>query len=76
MELIAAVLLLTPRYVRVGTVLAMTATGGAIFSHLTFLGLEVQGDKGLLFLLAIVVFVTSTVALYLHRKQIPLGKRS
>jgi hypothetical protein len=76
MELIAAVLLLTPRYVRVGTVLAMTATGGAIFSHLTFLGLEVQGDKGLLFLLAIVVFVTSTVALYLHRKQIPLGKSS
>jgi hypothetical protein len=76
MELIAAVLLLPPRYVRVGTVLAMTATGGAIFSHLTFLGLEVQGDKGLLFLLAIVVFVTSTVALYLHRKQIPLGKSS
>ncbi|MGA8311960.1 MAG: hypothetical protein WB755_18145 [Terriglobales bacterium] len=76
MELIAAVLLLTPRFVWAGAVLAMAATGGAIFSHLTFLGIEVQGDKGLLFLLAIVVFVASAVALVLHRTQIPaLGKR-
>jgi hypothetical protein len=76
MELIAAVLLLTPRLVWAGAVLAMAATGGAIVSHLTFLGIEVQGDKGLLFLLAIVVFMTGAVALYLHRMQIPvLGKR-
>ena len=76
MELIAAVLLLTPRFVWAGAVLAMAATGGAIVSHLTFLGIEVQGDKGLLFILAITVFVTSAVALFLHRTQIPaLGKR-
>jgi hypothetical protein len=75
-ELIAAVLLLTPRFVWAGAVLAMAATGGAIVSHLTFLGIEVQGDKGLLFLLAIIVLVTSAVALYLHRMQIlVLGKR-
>lgn len=77
MELIAAVLLLTPRFVWAGAVLAMAATGGAIVSHLTFLGIEVQGDKGLLFFLAIAVFVTSAIALFLHRMQIPvLGKRS
>ena len=76
MELIAAVLLLTPRFVWAGAVLAMAATGGAIASHLTFLGIEVQGDKGLLFLLAITVFVASAIALFLHRMQIPvLGKR-
>ena len=76
MELIAAVLLLTPRFVWAGAVLAMAATGGAIVSHLTFLGIEVQGDKGLLFILAITVFVTSAVALFLHRTQIPaFGKR-
>jgi len=76
MELIAAVLLLTPRFVWAGTVLAMAATAGAIASHLTFLGIEVQGDKGLLFFLAIAVFVTSAIALFLHRTQIPvLGKR-
>ena len=76
MELIAAVLLLTPRFVWAGALLAMAATGGAIVSHLTFLGIEVQGDKGLLFFLAIAVFVTSAIALFLHRTQIPvLGKR-
>ena len=76
MELIAAMLLLTPRFVWAGAVLAMAATGGAIVSHLTFLGIEVQGDRGLLFFLAIAVFVTSGIALFLHRMQIPmLGKR-
>ena len=76
MELIAAVLLLTPRFVWAGAILAMAATGGAIVSHLTFLGIEVQGDKGLLFFLAIAVIVTSAIALFLHRMQIPVfGKR-
>ena len=76
MELIAAVMLLTRHFVWAGAVLAMAATGGAIASHLTFLGIEVQGDKGLLFFLAIAVFVTSVMALFLHRMQIPvLGKR-
>ena len=76
MELIAAVLLLTPRFLWAGAILAMAATGGAIVSHLTFLGIEVQGDKGLLFFLAIAVIVTSAIALFLHRMQIPVfGKR-
>jgi len=76
MELIAAVLLLTPRFVWAGAILAMAATGGAIVSHLTFLGIEVQGDKGLLFFLAMAVLVTSAIALFLHRMQIPVfGKR-
>ena len=76
MELIAAVLLLTPRFVWAGAILAMAATGGAIVSHLAFLGIEVQGDKGLLFFLAIVALVTSAIALFLHRMQIPVfGKR-
>jgi hypothetical protein len=70
MELIAAVLLVTPRFVWAGSVLAMAATAGAIASHLTFLGIEVQGDKGLLFFLAVAVFVTSAIALFLHRFQI------
>jgi putative oxidoreductase len=75
-ELVAAVLLLTPRFVWAGAVLAMLATGGAIVSHLTFLGIEIQGDKGLLFFLAISVVATSAIALYLHRMQVPVfGER-
>jgi uncharacterized membrane protein YphA (DoxX/SURF4 family) len=76
LELIAALFLLTPQFVWAGALLAITATAGAIVSHLTFLGIEVQGDKGLLFGLAITVVVTSAVALFLHRGQIPvIGER-
>jgi len=45
---------------------------GAIVSHLTLLGIEVQGDKGLLFGLAVIVFVASGVNLFLHRGEIPI----
>jgi putative oxidoreductase len=76
MELVAAVLLLVPRSVWAGAVLAMAATGGAIFSHLTFLGLVVMDDGGLLFALALVTFAASVVALFLDRTHIPVfGKR-
>ena len=75
-ELIAAILLLTPRFVWAGAFLALGVMAGAILSHLTVLGIEVQGDKGLLFFLAIAVFVTSSIALFLHRTQIPvIGSR-
>ena len=75
-ELMAAVLLLTPRFVWAGAFLALGVMAGAIVSHLTVLGIEVQGDKGLLFFLAIAVLVTSAIALFLHRTQIPvIGSR-
>ena len=76
MELIAGILLITPKYVWAGTLLAMAATFGAIATHLTVLGIDVLGDKGLLFGLAITVFVTSAIELYIHRADIPVsGKR-
>src|SRR5215469_3914182 len=75
-ELIAAVLILIPRTVWAGALLAIGVMAGAIVSHLTVLGIEVMGDGGLLFVLALIVFCTSTVALVLHRTQIPgIGRR-
>src|SRR5437588_811252 len=75
-ELIAAVLILTPRFTWLGSVLALGVMAGAILSHLTILGIEVQGDQGLLFALAVIVFVASAINLVLHRNAIPLiGRR-
>jgi putative oxidoreductase len=75
-ELIAAVLLLIPRTIWAGASLALGVMAGAIFSHVTILGIEVMGDGGLLFALALIVFVTSAVALVLHRSQMPvIGRR-
>jgi hypothetical protein len=73
MELIAVILLLIPRTVAYGGLLALGTIAGAIGSHLTWLGLEVvnpstgQGDGGLLFVLALAVAGASGVLVYLHR---------
>ncbi len=72
MELAASVLLLWPRYTWLGAALALAATGGAILSHLTFLGIEVQGDRGLLFALAILVVTSSATLLWLNRTSLPI----
>lgn len=75
-ELIAAILLLTPRFTWLGSLLALGVMAGAILSHLTILGIEVQGDRGLLFGLALTVFVATGINLFLHRTEIPiLGRR-
>jgi uncharacterized membrane protein YphA (DoxX/SURF4 family) len=71
-ELIACVLLLTPRTVPLGAILALGVISGAIVSHLTKLGIVVKGDGGLLFALAIVVFVASAAVLVIRRTQIPV----
>jgi len=71
-ELIAAILLLSPRFNWLGSLLALGVMAGAILSHLTILGIEVQGDKGLLFGLALTVFLASGINLILHRSEIPL----
>ena len=71
-ELIAAILLLTPATVTIGAVLALGVITGAILSHVTVLGIEVQGDGGLLFFLAVAVFAASLGILILRRGEIPV----
>lgn len=75
-ELIAAILLLIPAYAWVGALLSLAVALGAIVSHLTLLGIEVQGDRGLLFALAVAVLVCSLVVLFLYRTRIPVVGRS
>ncbi|HSM13841.1 MAG TPA: DoxX family protein [Thermoanaerobaculia bacterium] len=75
-ELVAAVLLLVPASAAVGALVALGVIVGAIGAHLTKLGIEVQGDGGLLFGLALVVLAGSLTVLWLRRRQLPwLGAR-
>ncbi|MCB9182647.1 MAG: DoxX family protein [Flavobacteriales bacterium] len=62
-ELIAALLLLVPRTAWMGAALALGIMSGAILSHLTVLGIEVMGDGGTLFALAIAVAVCAAFVL-------------
>ena len=71
-ELFAAIFLLIPRFNWLGALLSLGVMSGAILSHLTVLGIEVKGDGGLLFALAIVVFICSAVLLYFEKENIPV----
>ncbi len=71
-ELIAAVLLFVPGLTWLGATLSLGVMAGAIMSHLTILGIVVKNDGGLLFALAVIVFVCSGIILYLFRHTIPI----
>ena len=79
-ELLCVVLLLLPRTAAVGAVLSLLVISGAIFTHLTSLGIQVvdpatgEGDGGLLFGLAVAVAVGSLVVLAFRWRQLPLLK--
>ena len=73
-ELIAAVLLLLPKTTWIGAILGLGVMAGAIMSHLTKLGIEVQGDGGLLFGLAVVTFICCGILAWQNREQVPVLK--
>ena len=74
-ELIAALLLLVPGTAPVGAIVTMSVMAGAIVSHLTVLGIDVKGDGGLLFGLALTAFVGSAIVLVIRRAYIPVVGR-
>lgn len=71
-ELLAAILLLGPSTAVYGALLAAGILSGAILSHLTVLGIEILGDRGLLFGLAWTVLVSALGLIFLRRRELPL----
>lgn len=72
MELVAVVALLVPRTAALGAALSLGLMVGAVGSHLAILGIEVQGDGGTLFVLALVTAAASAVVLWLRRAELPV----
>lgn len=71
-ELTAGILLLIPRTASIGAVVALGIVSGAILSHLTVLGIVVQDDGGSLFMLAIVVLISSAIVAFIRRRDLPI----
>ena len=71
-ELIAAILILIPATTWLGAGLALAVMAGAIFSHLTVLGIVVMDDGGLLFGLALAVAACSILLLFFQRRSVPV----
>ena len=70
-ELIAGILLLIPRFSWIGAGIGAGVMSGAIFFHLTKLGIAVQGDGGKLFFMALIVMICCLVILWTERAKIP-----
>jgi uncharacterized membrane protein YphA (DoxX/SURF4 family) len=60
-ELIAAILLIWPSKSLIGALLSSGVMLGAILSHVLFLDVEIMNDGGLLFSLALIVFVFNLI---------------
>lgn len=69
-ELIASILILIPSTTAFGAVLGLGLMSGAIFFHLTKLGIVVENDSGQLFIYALLVFVSCLVLAWSCRTQI------
>ena len=72
LELIASVLILYPRTTPYGAVLGLGLMAGAIFFHLTKLGIKWDGDYTL-FTYAVIVFVCC-LALVVFYRRVLLGR--
>ena len=75
LELIAGILILVPATTPFGAVLAIALMSGAIFFHLTKLGISVQNDGGQLFIYAVLVLVSSTVLVIIYRSELLTVKK-
>ena len=74
LELIASILILYPRTTFFGAALGAGFMSGAIFFHLTRLGISVKNDGGLLFTYALLVFVSCVTLLFIYREELIYSK--
>ena len=70
LEAIAGMMLLLRGLSVYGAALGLAVISGAIFSHLTSLGIDVMDDGGYLFGLAVTVFVCCIIVLWFRRADI------
>ena len=74
-ELIASILILYPRTTALGSLMGIGLMAGAIFFHLTKLGIVVHvngdaGDGGVLFITGVIVLVCCSILVYVQRHQL------
>jgi len=70
LELIASILILYPPTTFIGAALGAGLMSGAIFFHLTKLGISVKGDGGQLFIYALLVFISCILLLIIYRREL------
>jgi uncharacterized membrane protein YphA (DoxX/SURF4 family) len=69
LELIAAILLLIPLYTGYGAILGLVMMTGALYFHLTKIGIFFGGDA-LLFIYAVVTFVCCAALIFIYKTRL------
>ena len=69
-ELIASILILIPRTTFLGAIVGLGTMTGAILAHITKLGIIVNNDKGTLFTMAVIVFISCAILIYFQKDKI------
>src|SRR5258706_10406720 len=67
-ELIASILILYPRTTSIGALMGVGLMSGAIYFHLTKLGINFDGDP-VLFIYAVIVFVCCAALIVIYKKD-------
>lgn len=68
-ELIASILILIPATTALGALMGLGLMSGALFFHITKLGLDFDGDYGL-FIYALIVWVSCLIIVWVKRNQL------
>lgn len=76
MELIASILILIPATTLFGAMIGTGLMAGAIFFHITRLGISVQNDGGQLFIYALIVLLSSVAIIIIRREELDALIRS
>ena len=69
MELIASILLVIPRFTGYGAVLGLGMMTGALYFHLTKIGIYFDGDP-VLFIYALITFLCCAVLVFIYKNQL------
>ena len=69
LELVAAILILIPRFTGYGAILGLMMMTGALYFHLTKLGIYFDGDP-VLFIYALITFACCAILILLNKHQL------
>jgi uncharacterized membrane protein YphA (DoxX/SURF4 family) len=68
-ELAAAILILIPRYTGYGAIVGLVMMTGALYFHLTKIGIYFDGDP-FLFIYALITFVCCAMLIFIYKNQL------
>ena len=76
LELIASILLFTPKKTWLGAFLTIGLMSSAMMSHFTTLGIEHNNDGGVLFTAAVITFLAGFILFLQNKKDIPFIRKN